>query len=189
MIRLLIILICLLTVGCSGLAFNSKIPSFAHDKQHALPSPDRLKQNILVSQLFHAKYQNHVIDALFAIEVNENMVKIVGLSVMGMQLFTITYSEGKIAFSQKKNIAADIPYEQILSGFILTFWPIDALQSAGLVIQESRTEPFQRTIWSNDSKIIDIKYETMDPWKGAIQFTDLRQEYSFVIETVMVNNL
>ena len=161
------------------------------DNLFVFPSPDSLGYKVSATQLFNGQYGRHEFDIQVVVEVDKNELRMVGLAPWGGQLYSIRLSDGKIEYKELDNSKMKINPEYTVTDFILTYWPIsvlnDWIKKKGLRVVETGTNPVTRTILNEDGPAITINYQNKNKWKGKILFKNMKQGYSFQVETVRVD--
>ncbi|MDH5190237.1 MAG: DUF3261 domain-containing protein [Gammaproteobacteria bacterium] len=161
------------------------------NNRFVFPPPDSLGYKVSATQLFHGQYGRHQFDIQVVVEADNNELRMVGLAPWGGQLYSIKLSKGKIEYKELDNSRMRINPEYTVTDFILTYWPISVLNNwiskKGLRVTETGSNPVTRTILDEDRPVITINYKNKDKWKGKISFKNIKQDYSFQIETVRVD--
>lgn len=188
----LFFIIIFLLSGCSTFLRSAEADVFLEkDNLFVFPSPDSLGYKVSATQLFNGQYGRHEFDIQVVVEVDKNELRMVGLAPWGGQLYSIRLSDGKIEYKELDNSKMKINPEYTVTDFILTYWPIsvlnDWIKKKGLRVVETGTNPVTRTILNEDGPAITINYQNKNKWKGKILFKNMKQGYSFQVETVRVD--
>ena len=154
-----------------------------------LPPPGSLGQNIRLYQLTTWEYGEQTKRMQFIVEVDDNRIRMAGLTPWGTQMFSVDLGPGGVKYDRLTGIIAKLPPEYMLTDFILTYWPreqlVDILREGGLELVETYEPIHQRTVLADGKTIIRIEYSDTSRWTGKIIFINLYRNYRFQVETLV----
>ncbi|NUF48705.1 DUF3261 domain-containing protein [Gilliamella sp. ESL0250] len=118
-----------------------------------------IKQHYHDQQLLKFKYNDLENSIIAIVDINNNQLKVIGLSALGFKLFEIDY-DGKLVKTKHNIFIKELPApEQVLSDIMLSILPIKEWQTvlpAGWQLIDSE---LHRTLINNKQEIIiDIAY-------------------------------
>ncbi len=128
MLRLWMISLGLLATACAGTppreADVKEAPVFL-----SMP-PQSLGRSMALSQLVTGEYDDQIHKMRYEVEVTPARLAVVGLSPLGVTLFTLVQEQGELTIETwaKEKAAFDPRYT--LFDLYLTYWPREALQTA-----------------------------------------------------------
>ncbi|WP_434779135.1 DUF3261 domain-containing protein [Neisseria sp. Ec49-e6-T10] len=148
-----------------------------------LPPPgiamDIHKQQLLTTTV---KGQQHSLMVL--LDANEQEIKLVGLSAIGIRLFTVQYNQQGIQTKQFIKIAQLPPAPQVLSDIMLSYWPTAVWQNhlpEGWTLTDTEQ---QRLLKNNKGETItEIHYQNQHNKREPVS---LKQHY-FGYEITLTN--
>ncbi len=154
-----------------------------------LPDPKSITQALTATQLLSGQYKSQTFSIQFQVEITPGQLVLVALSPWGSPLFSATYNQQGLKTEQLLPTPGLSP-EHVLADFILTFWPEEAL--AGAVFGQGIEWTFKkqrRVLMQTGKPLIEIEYETPDPWVGKIAFSHHLRGYQLNIENLQVDAL
>lgn len=124
-----------------------------------LPIPN-LNQNYHDQQLLKFKYKNQENSLITLVDVNQNQLKVIGLSVLGIRLFEIEYN-GEIIKTKQNIFIKELPApQQVLSDIMLSILPIQQWQAVlpeGWQLFDKQLH--RKLINDKQETVIDITYQ------------------------------
>lgn len=140
-----------------------------------------------ISQVVEIAHDGESHRLLAELELNERQLIIVGLSSLGMRLFTLDYNAQNLSFSSSAMLPADFKPHYLLADIQLIYWPLAALQqqfeNSGISIRE---EDEHRLYYRGGTKIIDIYFERGTGWASTVHLHHLERNYTLHINTVNI---
>lgn len=129
--KYLVLLVLVLTILISACAHQSEQPKAWLTKQVniKLPSP-KFDQTYHDQQLLKFKYHNHENSIITLVDANQNQLKVVALSALGVRLFELEYDGKNIKTKQNIFVKELPPPEQVLSDILFSILPTKAWQSS-----------------------------------------------------------
>ncbi|MCX8573712.1 MULTISPECIES: DUF3261 domain-containing protein [unclassified Gilliamella] len=129
--KYLVLLILALTTLISACAHQSEQPKAWLTKQIniKLPSP-KFNQPYHDQQLLKFKYHNHENSIITLVDANQNQLKVVALSALGVRLFELEYDGKNVKTKQNIFVKELPPPEQVLSDILFSILPTKEWQSS-----------------------------------------------------------
>lgn len=129
--KYLVLLILALTTLISACAHQSEQPKAWLTKQIniKLPSP-KFNQPYHDQQLLKFKYHNHENSIITLVDANQNQLKVVALSALGVRLFELEYDGKNVKTKQNIFVKELPPTEQVLSDILFSILPTKEWQSS-----------------------------------------------------------
>ena len=129
--KYLVSMVLVLATLISACAHQSEQPKAWLTKQIniKLPSP-KFNQPYHDQQLLKFKYNNHENSIITLVDANQNQLKVVALSALGIRLFELEYNGKNIKTKQNIFVKELPPPEQVLSDILFSILPTKEWQSA-----------------------------------------------------------
>ena len=129
--KYLVLLILALTTLISACAHQSEQPKAWLTKQIniKLPSP-KFNQPYHDQQLLKFKYHNQENSIITLVDANQNQLKVVALSALGVRLFELEYDGKNVKTKQNIFVKELPPPEQVLSDILFSILPTKEWQSS-----------------------------------------------------------
>lgn len=175
-------------VGCSHLKpAQTQSVEIAQGVTLKLMSPTALSQ--VLTQSVTIKHAGEAHKLLAQIEIEPHSLVFVGMTPLGQHLFSIEYKDHHWHYEIDPILQDRIKPEYLLADFQLSYWTLELLQqglSGGTIQLEAAN---RRAIYRDGQKIIDIRSEQTELWKGQLEFRHLERNYSVLVETISVEEL
>jgi hypothetical protein len=117
--------------------------------------------------------------------VKGGTMTIVGLSAMGVRIFTIKYDGQSTSVENTLPIPPQLTPERLLADFQLVYWPLGALrpplEAAGWKVTEPA--PGTRRLRRDDRLLVEVHYANADPWAGRSWLVNIEHGYTLNIES------
>lgn len=185
-LKLLIIIHCMLAVGCANI---STVPSgimIANDQPLRIVFP-ALPSGVLTQSLL-AQHKNNQHELLVRIEISAAHINFVGLSPSGLDLFTINWpKQGSIQYNKRPFVPDNLQPEFMLADFLLTFSKQNTLQKQlpQLHIEDQfNTNGKIRYFNQGQNTLINIKYSSLEQWPQQVNFEHAQRSYQLTINTL-----
>jgi len=154
-----------------------------------LPALD-IEKPVSLTQAVSIQHNDQKHNFIAQLEIENNSFKIVGLTNMGITLFSI-YSVGNTyEFKASPVLGDDINLQYLLADLQLTYWPIKKLNSrleaSNAMMNSSKTK---RTLLHNNVKVINIEFSNKNSWNKNIIFKHLQRNYTISITTLSLEYL
>ena len=165
----------IVVVGCT----TTPAPQSASQVELLL-SPKSLGKEISLSQIVTGRHKDDVTTMRFEIEINAEHIVVVGLSPLGLTLFTLVYEGGTQITAFKVN-GSDRNFDPrfILFDIYLTYWPTDtlrrALEARGLSMQDNSGDGTRTVYDEHGLKIAKVIYSA----RSRIQDDTIIEHYDF----------
>ena len=169
---------------------NRPLISLGNNLKLLLLPPITTNPPIGITQSVLIKHNDQQHQFLSKIEITNNSFKMVGLSPMGIKLFSI-HSKGDF-FIIDESLIADSNFNimYLLADLQLTYWPVKQLQQrlqpASAILKHSNSG---RQLLYNNEVIIDIKFSNNTAWNKQVTFHHLKRNYTVIIDTLSTDNL
>lgn len=156
----------------------------ARDVILVLPQADEISGSFDATQVIVAKYgkQTHSFEA--HLEVRPGKITIVAVNALGVVLFAITY-DGVEMLASGVVEAQVVNAENVLADVLLSYWDPEWLrgriQGASFELSANGQG---RTLSRRGTNLIEIEYESDEPWAGNVRLTHIERGYTLLINTV-----
>ena len=150
--------------------------------------PESLGRSLSLSQLVTGEYGDQIYTMRYEVDITPARLAIVGLSPLGVTLFTVVQEQGKTAIETqvKEHEALDPRYT--LFDLYLTYWPREALQAALSPLRmrlDENTDGSVRRVRGPDGEVIaEIAYPPKGLKKGEIVIQHFDFPYRLRIVTL-----
>lgn len=145
----------LLVSGCAGT--QPEKPPVKPVPQFLSLSPESLGRSLSLSQLIIGEYGGRSYKVRVEVDVTPERLAMVGLSPLGITLFTLIHDQGRPAVISNNVGQARFDPRNVLFDLYLTYWPISVLKMAleplSLTIEEG-TETAKRRIFRQDGFLV-----------------------------------
>lgn len=176
----------LASYGCSAVDVRSDVErvEIASTVFFTLPEVEDITESFDATQLLVAEYDESTYSFQVQLEFRPELITIAAVTLWGSTLFSITY-DGAALRTQGLLNARGLNAEYLLADVLLAFWDPDWLSERleGGVLEVSQ-DTGSRTISRGGAAVIEISYETADPWAGRTHFTHVERGYILDIHTV-----
>ena len=154
-----------------------------------LPALD-IKKTVSLTQAVSIQHNDQKHNFIAQLEIEDKSFKIVGLSNMGITLFSI-YSVGNTyEFKASPVLGDDINLQYLLADLQLTYWPVKKLNSRlktnNAIMNSNKTK---RTLLHNNAEVINIEFSNESRWQKNIIFKHLQRNYTINITTLSLEYL
>lgn len=154
-----------------------------------LPIPN-FQQNYHDQQLLKFKYKNQENSLITLVEANQNELKVVGLSALGVRLFEIQYN-GEIIKTKQNIFIKELPApQQVLSDIMLSILPVQQWQTVLPEGWQLIDNQLHRKLLNNKHEaIIDVTYRDnpSDQIRKPIRIEHLIFGYKITIQSMEAN--
>ena len=179
--RAVAILASLLLAACAGTP-PAPAPS------RPLVSPAALGSERAANQIVRGAIGAREMTINCVVTVKDGTMTVVGLSAMGVRLFTVRYDGHEVQAEKGLPTPEQLTPERLLADLQLVFWPLSSLQKP---LQEAGwqvSEPAQgtRRLRRGDRLIAEAHYSDQDPWTGRSWLVNLEYGYSLQIDSKAV---
>jgi hypothetical protein len=177
---------CLLA-GCPARHQHQHIAVTRQVRMSLFP-PSMLQERRAASQILTTNFRGKAMKMYMQVEVDESRMAIVGLTPIGVRLYSLLWDGKKVSYKPQPFFRAPIQPVYVLADFQLTFMPLATLQSAlqpkGLSVSETTHKgKLERHFRSQNKLVIRIRYEHPSRWRGSIAFTHVERGYTLTIQT------
>lgn len=155
MVRIIAALLLVAITGC--VSHNVSTSDTAGILTFPSLTPQSLGRNLSRSQLVTGEHNGKTYRARYEIDITDDRLVVVGLTPLGITLFTLVQTNREISVETHIDKLATIDPRYTLFDIYVTFWPLDVLRTAlrqkGMTIVED-DDLHRRTIRGADDKII-----------------------------------
>lgn len=165
-------------------------PSAANaDEGWPLLTPASLGRAQQVTQVLRGDYANSSFTLRSVVSVDAQQLTVVGLSSMGMRLFTLKYDGVNLSEERVPQVPETLQARQLLNDLQLAFWPLPALQQAWQTVGGQVSEPYPgtRRLQRNGVLLAEV-HVAEDAWRGRVWLRHFDYPYSLFIETIPLEN-
>jgi hypothetical protein len=176
----------IVTAGCSSVEVRKERQriAIATDVFLMLPQASELSESFNATQVIAAQYADRSFSFEAHLESRPGKITIVALGALGGALFSISYDGVELRASGSVETQV-INAEYVLADVLLAHWDVDwlnqHLQGASI---EAAEDGESRFLSRQDELVVDINYDTSDPWGGKATLTHLERGYVLDIRTV-----
>ena len=155
-------------------------------------SPASLGRSLSLSQLVTGEHDGKIYKIRYELDITPDRIAIVGLSPLGVTLFTILQENGQLTTEQhiKRQVGFDLRYT--LFDLYLTYWPRGILQAAlpriRMQLYEATDGSIRRVRDMRGEMIAEITYPPEHARKGEIIIQHFNIPYRLRIETLSGND-
>ena len=186
MTRTWILALVLMTTGCSEVPPPDLV---AKDPPRFLSlPPGSLGHSLSLSQLVTGEYGGKIYKMRYELDITPERLAIVGLSPLGVTLFTIVHEKGELAVERLARGEVKFDPRYTLFDVYLTYWPTAALQAAlsrmRMRLDEAADGSFRRVRGPDGEMIAEITYPSKHLKTGEIIIQHFNFPYQLRIETL-----
>lgn len=170
----------ILTVLLLALVACATEPSRQVPARPLLP-PASLGAERSANQIVHGAVGTREMTVNCIVTVSRDTMSVVGLSAIGMRLFTIRYDGRDVQVEAGIPLPERLTPEHLLADLQLVFWPLQVLKDAGLDVAQydSGTRYLRR-----DGRVIaEAHYGSADPWTARSWLVNFEHDYSLQIDS------
>jgi hypothetical protein len=179
-VRIALALLCALVAGCASQPAIS--PS---EGSRPLVDPSTLGGDRTVTQVVRGAFGPRDMTMSCVVTVKDGTMTVVGLSAMGLRVFTIRYDGKTTSVDNTLPVPAQLTPERLLADLQLVHWPLKALapplQAAGWEVTEPA--PGTRRLRRADRVVAEVHYAGSDAWQGRSWLVNLEHGYTLNIES------
>jgi hypothetical protein len=150
-----------------------------------LVAPAALGSDRVVNQVVRAAYGTRELTFNCVVTVKDGSMTLVGLSALGLRLFTIRYDGKRVESETEPAMQGPFMPERLLADLQLVFWPLASLEApmreGGWRISEPA--PGTRRLRHGDHLIAEAHYSSADAWSGRSWLVNFEHGYSLQIDT------
>lgn len=185
MSRTWIVCLFFLAVACSGSTQHAPV---SHGEPRLLPlTPKSLGRSLSLSQMVTGHFDRRKYRMRIEVDVTPVQLTIVGLSPLGVTLFTLVQEEGKpiIVTRGRQRLAFDPRH--ILFDLHATYWPTetlrDALATQSLRLSDDAKQSVRHIFSSDGKRIAKVSYAPVSDGKNHIAIQHFDIPYRLSIES------
>lgn len=175
-----IVVLSLLLAGCASAPQVQR----ATTPERPLVAPAALGAERSVNQVVRGAIGDREMTMNCVVTVQDGQMTVVGLSAMGVRLFTIRYDGRDVQSEQSMPTPEQLTPARLLADLQFVFWPAAALQQPlrqqGWTIGDS---PGARRLRRDGKLIAEAHYAGDDPWSGRSWLVNLEYGYSLQIDS------
>jgi len=151
-------------------------------------SPASLGRSLLLSQLVTGEHDGQIYKIRYELDITPDRFAIVGLSLLGVTLFSIVQENGKLTMEKhiKRQGGFDLRYT--LFDLYLTYWPRDVLRAAlsriRMQFYEAPDGSVRRVLDMEGEMIAEITYPSEHSRKHEIVIQHFNIPYRLRVETL-----
>jgi Protein of unknown function (DUF3261) len=179
--RLTLLLVATLCLGCAASPSQRSSP----DVPRPLLPPSTLGAERAVNQIVRGAFGEREMTMNCVVTVKAGTMTIVGLSAMGVRIFTIKYDGRTTSVDNSLPVPAQLTPERLLADLQLVFWPADTLveplREGGWQVSESA--PGTRRLRRDARLVAEVHYASADPWAGRTWLVNIEHGYTLSIES------
>jgi len=177
--RLFVSMALLMLGACAG------VPPQPAASARPLLAPASLGSERVVNQVVRGAFGSREITINCVVTVKDGAMTLVGLSSLGVRLFTIRYDGNAVQSETAPVLQGPLMPERLLADLQLVFWPLASLAKAMGAAGWQVTEPAAgvRRLRHGDQLVAEAHYAGDDPWSGRIWLVNFEHGYSLQIDS------
>lgn len=181
MLRFAAFLVAIALAGCGSHATRPA----ASDGTRPLLAPASLGSSRAVNQIVRGALGERELTMNCVVTVKDGAMSIVGLSAMGVRLFTIKYDGQTTTVDNTLPIPPQLTPERLLADLQLVFWPLETLKAplATAGWQVSEATQGTRRLRHGTQLVAEVHYANTDPWSGRSWLVNLEHGYTLNIDS------
>ncbi len=191
MTRIWILALVLMATGCAGAPRPDVVAPDVIAKEPprflSLP-PESLGHSLSLSQLVTGEYGGEIYKMRYELDITPDRLAIVGLSPLGVTLFTIVHEKGELAVETLGRGEVKFDPRYTLFDVYLTYWPTAALRAAlspmRMRLDEAADGSFRRVRGLDGEMIAEITYPSKHLKTGEIVIQHFNFPYQLRVETL-----
>jgi hypothetical protein len=147
-------------------------------------APASLGADRVVNQVVRGAFGARELTFNCVVTVKDGAMTLVGLSSVGMRLFTIRY-DGHDVQSEMTPAMQGLQAERLVADMQLVFWPLSSLEKPMREAGWQLSEPASgiRRLRHGDQLIAEAHYGSEDPWSGRSWLVNFEFGYSLQIDS------
>ena len=153
--------------------------------------PESLGGSLSLSQLVTGEYGEKFYKMRFELDISPQRFVLVGLSPIGVTLFTIVHENGELEVNTLSGRERVIDPRYTLFDVYLAYWPTKELRIAlsrmGLLLEETADGSVRRVRNEDDEMIAEISYSPGPSKTGEIMIQHFDYPYRLRVETLDVS--
>jgi hypothetical protein len=163
---------------------TATVPSSPTSARPLLP-PSTLGADRAVNQLVRGALGEREMTINCVVTVKGGTMTIVGLSAMGVRIFTIEYDGQTTSVDANLPVPPQLTPERLLADLQLVYWPLSILQKplAAGGWQVSESTPGTRRLRRDTRLVAEVHYASADPWAGRSWLVNLEHGYTLSIDS------
>jgi hypothetical protein len=150
-----------------------------------LVAPATLGAERAANQIVRGALGQREITLNCVVTVKDGMMTVVGLSAIGVRVFTIRYDGQNTTVDNSLPVPPQLTPERMLADLQLVYWPLQALEKtlrdAGWEVSESA--PGTRRLRRDARVVAEVHYAGTDPWNTRSWLVNLEHGYTLNIES------
>ncbi len=138
-----------------------------------------------VQQVLSVAYADQESTLSVVLDVTQSHLQVIGLSAVGVRLFTIDYDGEHLKSEKLPGLPEQIDARRMLADLQLALWPLTALQAATQNSTYAIGEPTAgtRRVKRGGKLYEEVHYAGADPWSGKLWLSNYEFGYSIAVES------
>ena len=170
----------LMIVGCASQRVQAPV-----EGSRPLVAPASLGADRAVSQIVRGAFGPRDMTMNCVVTVKDGTMTVVGLSAMGLRVFTIRYDGTTTTVDNTLPVPPQLTPERLLADLQLVHWPLQTLAAPMRAAGWELTEPAPgtRRLRRDERVVAEVHYAGSDPWQGRTWLVNLEHGYTLNIES------
>lgn len=168
--RAVIWMLCVLFMSACTV-FEPPPPKETESQYFLSLTPKSLGRNLSLSQLVMGEFGGNTYRARYEVEIVDDRLTIVGLSPIGITLFTLVQRGGTVTLDSRLKEAAGFDPRYTLFDLYLSYWPTDVLDRAlkqnGLMLDVNARDGSRIVLDANGKTVATVTYPPAGDPRGA----------------------
>jgi Protein of unknown function (DUF3261) len=181
--RTVFALFALALTSCASQPVTS--PSVPDAAARPLVAPATLGAERAANQIVRGALGERDITLNCVVTVKDGTMTVVGLSAMGVRVFTLRYDGQHTSVDNSLPVPPQLTPERMLADLQLVYWPLQALEKTlhGAGWELSEPAPGTRRLRRDARIVAEVHYAGADPWNARSWLVNLEHGYTLSIES------
>jgi hypothetical protein len=174
--------------GCTASLPPAGTVAIAPDVALRLPNARELGRSIEAAQIVRANYRERDIVFEGQLSVTPGRLLLACIDPLGRAM-TVRWERGRLSAQVPAWFPASLRPENMLADIMLIYWPEASLRQ-GLAGSNATVQdgPHRRTVLNGQQPIIQIDYNSDDPWNGTAHYSSALWGYGLDVQSVEVRS-
>jgi hypothetical protein len=154
-----------------------------------LPGPNELGRSVEAAQIVRANYRGRDIVFEAQLSITPQRLLLACIDPLGRPAMTVRWEQGQVSAQRAEWSPASLRPENMLADIMLMYWPQPSLRQALAASNATVTDtPNRRTVLHRQQPIIQIGYQSNDPWNGTVSYESVFWNYTLDVQSVEVTS-
>lgn len=160
-------------------------PAGEASPQRPLLAPATLGGERAAAQIVRGAFGEREATLQCSVVVRDDLITVVGLTALGVRLFTVRYDGREIQHERALPAPAQLTPQRLLADLQLMLWPLSALREPLAAAGWQIAEPFAgtRRLRRAGRIVAEVHYSGADPWRGRSWLANFEHGYTLAIDS------